>query len=416
MLPNSHPEPIFAGLPHAGAAAGLRPLEAGLLADAFSEFIAASARLEASYRDLQGEVAQLGGELADRNVALEQSLDENRGMRRFLEQVLDSMPCGVLVVSGGDRIERINPEACRLLGIERPEALSLRDVSERVGIGLQACSAMEGEQQFTMAWDGAPRWIEMRTRRVDAENRPARSAQTILILRDITMQRQAEQEREAARNAMALAEIAATLAHEIRNPLASLELFGGLIAGEATSERTVEWVEHLRAGIRVLSGTVNDVLSFYGGGFADLAPLPVSATVFQAVEFVRPIAAQAGVDLVFVGLAQEQWLRGSESALGQVILNLVCNAVRYTPHGGKITVSVTTPRDGWIAMQCRDTGCGIAREHVSEIFRAGFSGGGMRSGLGLAVCRRIAGEHGGSLSVSTELGQGTTFVMEIPRA
>jgi two-component system sensor histidine kinase FlrB len=406
-------------LMHPGRPTVLPPVEAGLLADAFSEFIAASTRLEASYRDLQSDVAQLGLELADRNAALEKSLEENRQMRRFLEQILKSMPCGVLVLSAKDRIERMNPEAVRLLGIGGAEVSSLQDISTRVGIDLQACSAIEGEQQLALARSGEPCWIEMRTRRLGGTEQSRRATQTILILRDITMHKQAEQERETARRAMALAEIAATLAHEIRNPLASLELFGGLIAEEAgsrTSERrTVEWIEHLRAGIRVLSGTVNNVLSFYGTNFPDLASLPVSATFAQAVNFVRPIAAQAGVQVHFQGLATEVQIRGSESALGQVVLNLVSNAVRHTPSGGRVTVSVFEPRDGWIAMTCSDTGCGISAKDLPSIFRPGFSGCAARSGLGLTVSLRIAKEHGGSLAVESVVGLGATFVMEIPK-
>ena len=408
-----------AALAHPGRPTGLPSVDAGLLADAFSEFIAASARLEASYRDLQGDVAQLGLELADRKAALGESLDENRQMRRFLEQILDSMPCGVLVLSAKNRIERMNPEAARLLGIGVAEVSSLEDISARVGLDLQACSAIEGEQQFVLARTGEPCWIAMRTRRLNGAEQSRRAAQTILILRDITMQKRAEQERETGRRAMALAEIAATLAHEIRNPLASLELFGGLIAEDAVSRtsgcRTIEWVEHLRAGIRVLSGTVNNVLSFYGTSFPDLASLPVSATFAQAVDFVRPIAAQAGIQVHFQGLATEIQVRGSESALGQVVLNLVCNAVRHTPSGGSVTVSVVEPREGWIAMTCSDTGCGIAAEHLPELFRPGFSAGAARSGLGLAVCRRIAVEHGGSLLVESVAGRGATFAMEMPK-
>ena len=418
MLPSSHLDPMFAGVdrvpPLEQAATHLPRREAGLLADAFSAFIAASARLEASYRDLQGEVAQLGQELAERNAALEQSLDENRNMRHFLEQVLDSMPCGVVVLSTGDRIERMNPEACRLLGVGLDEARSLAALSGATGVNFAACSAVEGEQQLTLARASAPRWVEMRTRWLGAADRGGQTAQTIFILRDITLHKEAEQERETARRAMALAEIAATLAHEIRNPLASLELFGSLLADNAEPARTTEWVDHMRAGIRVLSGTVNNVLSFYGTGFPGLAPLAVSAPVAQAVEFVRPIAAQACVRLLFSALAREAQVLGSESALGQVVLNLVCNAVRYTLPGGWVTVTLTVPREGWIAMRCSDNGCGIPGEQLSQIFRPGFSGSGARSGLGLAVCRRIASEHGGALTVSSKVGQGTTFVMELP--
>jgi signal transduction histidine kinase len=80
------------------------------------------------------------------------------------------------------------------------------------------------------------------------------------ILRDVTAAKEAEQEREAARSAMALAEVSAILAHEIRNPLASMELFAGLLMDDP--EQTSVWVSHLRAGIRLLSATVNNVLEF----------------------------------------------------------------------------------------------------------------------------------------------------------
>ena len=81
---------------------GVEPLPSPqLLADAFSEFIAASSVLESSYRDLQQEVARLGSELSERNAALTRSLDENDRMRAALQQMLDSLPCGVLVLSHG---------------------------------------------------------------------------------------------------------------------------------------------------------------------------------------------------------------------------------------------------------------------------------------------------------------------------
>ena len=87
----------------------------GALADAFSEFISASSLLEASYRDLQQEVAHLGVELAERNAALTRSLEENDRMRAALQQIIDSMPCGVLVSDDAESIVMINPEGRRLL-------------------------------------------------------------------------------------------------------------------------------------------------------------------------------------------------------------------------------------------------------------------------------------------------------------
>src|ERR1700739_3705516 len=108
MLPSSHLVPIES------AAANCLPSPA-LLADAFSEFIAASSLLEGCYRDLQQEVGHLNAELSQRNSALTRSLAENDRMRAALQRMLDSMPCGVLVLDNRERVVMINPEGRRLL-------------------------------------------------------------------------------------------------------------------------------------------------------------------------------------------------------------------------------------------------------------------------------------------------------------
>src|SRR5579863_5557772 len=122
MLPGSHPVPMNernAALLHSPQ----------LLADAFSEFISASATLEASYRDLQQEVAHLSVELSERNAELTRSLEENDRMRATLQQMIDSMPCGVLVLDAAENIVTINPEGRRLLGRASTRARTLQDLS-----------------------------------------------------------------------------------------------------------------------------------------------------------------------------------------------------------------------------------------------------------------------------------------------
>src|ERR1700758_4800768 len=134
MLPISHLEPMNdflledSGEPHVherdvkdgsqGVESVTQPGNAALLASAFTEFIAASSRLERFYRQLQEEVSELRGELSARNAALSSSLAENERMRLDLQQIVDSMPCGVLVLDGQGEISTINPESGRLLGLE----------------------------------------------------------------------------------------------------------------------------------------------------------------------------------------------------------------------------------------------------------------------------------------------------------
>jgi two-component system sensor histidine kinase FlrB len=222
---------------------------------------------------------------------------------------------------------------------------------------------------------------------------------------------------------MALAEITTTLAHEIRNPLASLELFAGLI--EEDGERRGEWMSHLRAGIRSLSGTVNNVLSFHGSGSVTLTPVTLSAVIGNAIQFIQPLANQASVTLEWLADHDEVQVMGNESALQQVVLNLISNAIRHTQAGGKVTVSLRTGKSSakdrknkgdaeQLIAEFSDTGCGIRPDQIDHIFEPGFSGSGDTSGLGLAVCERIMKQHGGRISAANCLHSGARFTLFFP--
>src|ERR1700761_9063535 len=113
MLPASHLELMKPSLEDARDESELQARSAALLASAFSEFISASARLESSYRRLQQEVHELRQELSDRDAALSSSLAENDRMRLDLQQIVDSMPCGVMVLSRNGEVLMMNPECGR---------------------------------------------------------------------------------------------------------------------------------------------------------------------------------------------------------------------------------------------------------------------------------------------------------------
>jgi len=425
MLPSSHAalindHPLDAHAGEAIAEDTPPPTSAALLADAFSEFIATSSRLEISYRELQAEVYGLGRELAERNAELNTSLAQNEAMRLALQQIVDSMPCGVMVVNGDGGISTINPETDRVLGFEVEEAATattLQEIARRTGLNLDlifsADSGSDTEQECAIQTSAGTRWLEIRNRRLF--HQPGTSAkpdQTILILRDITAQKRAEQDREAGRNAMALAEVTTILAHEIRNPLASLELFAELIEQDET--RRAEWISNLRAGVRSLSGTVNNVLSFHSAASSKLVPLPLAAIVTTAIAFMHPLADQAGVTFDWPGRNCDLLVSGNDGALRQVLLNLFANAIRHTPVGGSVTVSLRKGRNGHAILTCSDTGCGIRPDQIARVFEPGFSGFGDSTGLGLAVCARIIAQHGGSISAANNAGSGACFCIEFP--
>jgi len=132
---------------------------------------------------------------------------------------------------------------------------------------------------------------------------------------------------------------------------------------------------------------------------------------------VQPIADQAGVLLTFRAAAEWLPIRGNENALRQILLNLVCNAIRHTQPGGEITVSTqeTFERGNHRALvKVADTGCGIPAHLMDQLFDAGFSAEGNTPGLGLAVCKRLMAQHGGEIGVSSLVNHGTIFELEFP--
>jgi two-component system sensor histidine kinase FlrB len=329
----------------------------------------------------------------------------------------------VLVLDSDETIVTINPEGRRLLEVGDSPVGSLRDLSsvsrvDFASTGAGSADAIDREVCISSA--AGTRWIALGNRKLSCEpashdlDNEAPRLKSIWILRDITANKLAEQERESARNAMALAEISTILAHEIRNPLASMELFAGLIAEDGNAS---PWISPLRAGIRQLSGTVNNVLNIHAGGNPHLVPVDLTACVQSAVEFVRPIADQAGVVLSFRGGRDDLRIQGNDNLLRQIILNLACNAISHTSAGGKIDIStqqISRPEEMRAQVKVTDTGSGIEPSILERIFDAGFSGNGDTPGLGLAVCKRLMISHGGDIQVFSQVDSGTTFLLEFP--
>src|ERR1035441_395542 len=301
MLPTSHGTPIQ-------VAPGVNGATDGPLADAFTAFISAASRLERSYGQLREEVAELRMQLEERNRALASSLEENERMRVLHGEILDALPCGVAVVEAEhENVVLLNPEAKRLMGIsegEKPRWAALpSSIRSMIDSGPTQAWRHGDEQLVAVHGLEGERWLRVRCTSIGSTTAKLGRAlplpTLILTIRDTTSQKQADEEREASRHMVALAEMATLLAHEIRNPLGSLELFASLLATDAgLTNDSRKWVQHLQAGVRSLAATVNNVLRFHTPGSAPLVVAKLRDILINGVEFVRPLAQQAGVDTV----------------------------------------------------------------------------------------------------------------------
>jgi len=240
--------------------------------------------------------------------------------------------------------------------------------------------------------------------------------------------RDLEREREQSRRRQALAEVSAMLAHEIRNPLGSLELFAQWLADSALADEQRAWLGHMQAGIRTLGATVNNVLHWHSPCELRLVPTDLGAWLDEMAGFLAPLAQQAGVQLVVSNHLHRVMVPADRNGLQQVALNLGLNGFRAMPGGGVLRLTGHVLRlkrhdadedagadaaAQQVCIEFEDTGAGIAPEIQEQIFQAGFSTLQGGPGLGLAVCQTIVRQHQGQLRACNSAGGGACFRLQL---
>jgi signal transduction histidine kinase len=379
------------------------------LARAFASFTEAAGSLERTYSLLQGQVVHLRKELEVTNRSLAASLEENARIRERLRRILEGLPCGVVALEGGDRTSVLNPEGARLLGLSDPHETLGPEISHALRLSFE--SGAEQEVSLAAARGAQPRWIAIRHAWLDEEH-----GDSVFIVRDISEAKKVEAEREQFRRQQALVEMSALLAHEIRNPLGSLELFTGLLAEAGLEGERQHWVEHVQAGLRTLSSTVNNVLHLHNAPPAECAEMDMGELLDWAYDFLLPLTRQSRVELHVINGLRGVRMHADRHRLEQVLLNLALNACRFMPGGGWLSIAGQDLEQGGVTIEVRDTGPGIASDDLPRIFEAGFSTRPGSSGLGLAVCHKILEQHGGSITAESRPGYGAKFHLHIPAA
>jgi two-component system sensor histidine kinase FlrB len=229
------------------------------------------------------------------------------------------------------------------------------------------------------------------------------------------LRKELDRERDLRQRREALAEISALLAHEIRNPLGSMELFAGLLAGSGLGEQEKDWVEQIQSGLRILSATVNNILEFHAQRPLSVANTDLHAALRSVKSLLRPMGERLGVRWVAELVQKPLFIRADRHGLEQVFLNLALNAFRFAAQGGVLQVTTGVSR-AQAVVRFADRGPGIAPDVLSTIFRPGVAGGTGGPGLGLAVTKRIVEQHGGTISVESIAGKGTCFELGLPLA
>jgi two-component system sensor histidine kinase FlrB len=366
------------------------------LEQAFGVFNRLSHELQGAYQTLEQRVVRLTGELEDARCARERLAGEAQRTAERLRSLLAALPGGVIVVAGDGRIQEHNRAAEEILGAGlagQPWQHVLRNV-------LSVPSTADGD------------WSTRDGRRVAiAASALPEQAGTIILLTDVTETRALQELAARNQRLSAIGKMAASLAHQIRTPLAGALLYLSQCRSRRDERERSKLLEKGIERLRHLDLLVQDMLVFArGNGQRERVRV---ADLFRAVYEAATAVKPPNAHLVIHGRDALVELDGNRTALTAALTNLVTNAFESSPN---VVVTLEAKlRGDRVEFTVRDNGPGIAPSLQSRVFEPFFSTRPAGTGLGLAVVKTVAEAHGGDLALHSELDRGTRIDINLPR-
>ena len=390
--------------------------------EAFELFDRQSRQLQEAYQSLKRDLAHSNETLQIRNRELTSKIQELRQVSSRLESVIESMTDGLLVVGLDRRIERCNTSSEQILGKPRGEIESAD--FERIILLDEANEALSsviggGPPVLDRSWlathaDGETRSLLVSVAPVTAPDGSVLGA--ICNLRDVTELRRLEKQLHSRERLAALGEMAASVAHEIRNPLGTIEGFARLLRRDLAA-----MPDHLRLAERIVEGAQNlnyvisNLLTYARPMHLQITGVSMGRLFSVCRETLLDRAARAGAELDIQDPPSVLVARGDERQLAQVLLNLGINAIEAcAPNAGRVRIEASGGRQSAV-FRVLDNGCGMDEAKVEKIFDPFFTTKEGGTGLGLSLTKKIVDAHGGEITIDSEPGKGSTFTVTLPR-
>ena len=376
------------------------------------------------------ENARLYHKSLDRADQLEQRVRERtvelQTQYARLDAILHSVGDAILMTDQRMQVQYINPAFTTLTGYTAEDVLGLH--ADGMGMGAQSKRVRQSIMSVLAegrAWQG-----EIIHRRKDGRTydaaltiAPVRDADKLLGYvsshRDITHLKDLDRVRS---------QFITNVSHALRTPVTNLKLYTRLLQGGASPEKAGHYLHVLDEQVERLNQLVQDILEIVvldsGQAVTAWEPLALPTIIDQVVTGYQNQVQASGLKLVVAPLPPDlPAVSGDPIRLTQALKKLMKNAVTFTPAGGQVTVEVQTVEakgQHWVTLALRDTGPGLTPQEQAHVFdrffrgRTAESGHILGTGLGLSIAQEILRAHGGRITLESELGQGSTFIVWLP--
>lgn len=400
----------------------MKPL--GTFADAarrigVGEFVSFPSMLSRNdeWRSLATAFRTMQSEMANR----EQRVIKNRDR---LQAVLSSMLEGVVSVSSDRKVLIANRAACQMLGITETEIRGkqflevVRDPELAAAIEKTQSEKTFTKTEFQITKDMNRRTISARASVLPNQTPDENEVPgVVIVLNDITAIQQLENMRR---------DFVANVSHELKTPLSSIKAYAETLKLGAINdkERNIAFVERIEEQAEFLNKQIQDLLQIAriesGREVWDIQPVDLNREIENCLSQFSKLADDGEIELKTELSDEQPMARADVEGITTILNNLVANALSYTPNGGVVVVTTSYVANSAV-IEVADTGIGIAPEHQARVFERFYRVDKARSrdkggtGLGLSIVKHLAQSFGGSVEIESELGQGSTFRIRLPK-
>ncbi|MCJ7576927.1 MAG: ATP-binding protein, partial [candidate division Zixibacteria bacterium] len=406
--------------------------------ESFASFNKITQKLHSAYKNLEEKFEDLNLKLEKTNRELRQSLAEKDKISNYLNNILESLTSGVVAINLKGEITLFNRAAEEILGYKTDEVLG-RPYGEVMGKGvgekmtlpftLKSRKSHINEEKEVLTKEGKKIPLGFSTSLLtDSDNNVLGAVEVFF---DLSKLKQLEEEVTRVRTLAALGEMAATVAHEVKNPLGGIRGFADLLDRDLEEgDPRKKSVEKIIEGVETLDRIVVSLLNYTKAIRLDFHQIEFISFIDEVIKFFEIDLAREKRKIHIVREYPQKALlcRIDPEQFRQVMLNLLHNATQAMPHGGKIMVSVNEeeksigapqtyldvrPKAKRIVLRISDTGMGMSKATLDKLFTPFFTTKEHGTGLGLSTVKKIVEAHRGDINVESELGKGTTVIARL---
>jgi two-component system sensor histidine kinase HydH len=343
-------------------------------------------------------------------------------MKAFTSLLVGSLPIGVIATNNLGLIATWNNTITEMTGIGKERASNRKPselLPQRLSDLFTACEddkVKKIEQVEIIELLNNKNYVLL-CQIINILDHDKKSIGKMLLLTDITEIKRLEQKMRESEKLAAIGKVAGGVAHEVRNPLSSIKGLALLLKNKfSDGSEEQKTADLLIQETERMNRTISEMMSLTRSASLSLAPIDIEGLLHEQLTLLQAEIKERNISVVFDVEQRVEPVLGDRDRLIQVIINILLNSIQAMEEGGVLTLKCTNMDSGTVHVVVSDNGPGMTNEILDQVFDPYFTTKKEGSGIGLSISQKIVTDHGGRISIESELGQGTWVTIELPVA